>query len=190
MTHAATKNTNTKNDSHRYGVVILIGIGKLLKAAILVCVALATHRLANSSDGAGTLIKWFQELHLEPGNKILQKLLARLGDLSGGKLELVSAGTWFYAALFALEGVGLLLLRRWAEWLTVITTALFIPLEIYELTRHATAARVSILLVNVAIVIYLIFRLRSEEKELHQETGMSIFQRNRHRLLKAFHFTS
>jgi uncharacterized membrane protein (DUF2068 family) len=71
-------------------------------------------------------------------------------------------GTFFYAGLFLVEGIGLLLLKRWAEIFTVIVTASFIPLEIYHLTRQFSVMKIMVILVNTAIVVYLLWRLRHE----------------------------
>jgi hypothetical protein len=60
---------------------------------------------------------------------------------------------------------GLWLRRRWAEYLTVIVTGSFIPLEIYEIVEHFTVLRVVVLAVNVAIVIYLVLDLRRERHQ-------------------------
>ncbi len=48
----------------------------------------------------------------------------------------------------------------WAEWFTVLVTASFVPLEIYEIARHPGAIRIGALVVNLAIVAYLVARLR------------------------------
>ena len=73
----------------------------------------------------------------------------------------LSIGTFFYAGLFAIEGIGLLMRKRWAEYFTIITTSGLIPLEIYEMTRHFTATKVVVLVVNLLIVLYLVSRVRS-----------------------------
>jgi uncharacterized membrane protein (DUF2068 family) len=70
-----------------------------------------------------------------------------------------------YAAVFLVEGVGLLLRRRWAEYLTVIATASLLPLEVYELVERLRATRALIVAANLAIVLYLIARLRVERRE-------------------------
>jgi uncharacterized membrane protein (DUF2068 family) len=57
------------------------------------------------------------------------------------------------------EGTGLLLGKRWAEYFTVIATSSFIPLEIYEIARRVDEARIVLLLINIAIVIYLVLEL-------------------------------
>jgi uncharacterized membrane protein (DUF2068 family) len=66
----------------------------------------------------------------------------------------------FYAMLYVIEGIGLWHQSKWAEYLTIIATATFIPLEIYELYRRLTLPRGGALLVNVAVVIYLIYRIK------------------------------
>ncbi len=52
-------------------------------------------------------------------------------------------GTFLYAGLFLIEGTGLLLRKHWAEYFTIITTGLFIPLEVYELARHFTVVKLA-----------------------------------------------
>lgn len=70
-------------------------------------------------------------------------------------------GTFLYAGLFAAEGVGLLLRKRWAEYFTIVTTTGLIPLEIFELAGHFTVTKLVVAFVNVLIVWYLVSRVRS-----------------------------
>jgi uncharacterized membrane protein (DUF2068 family) len=72
-------------------------------------------------------------------------------------------GSFVYAALFVAEGTGLWLEKRWGEWLTVIITSTLIPVEIYEIYRHPSAVKVGVLVINVGIVAYLIYRIRSKD---------------------------
>ena len=67
-----------------------------------------------------------------------------------------------YAALFLAEGTGLWLEKRWGEWLTVIITSSLVPVEIYEIYRHPSAVKVAVLVINLGIVGYLIYRIRSK----------------------------
>jgi uncharacterized membrane protein (DUF2068 family) len=60
-----------------------------------------------------------------------------------------------YATLEAVEGVGLWLGKRWAEYLTFFATAAFIPLEVYEFTTAFGWFKLVTFLVNVAVVVYL-----------------------------------
>jgi uncharacterized membrane protein (DUF2068 family) len=56
--------------------------------------------------------------------------------------------------------VGLALQKRWAEYFTIITTSSLLPIEIYELARRVSISRGLALLINLAVVGYLIFELR------------------------------
>jgi uncharacterized membrane protein (DUF2068 family) len=53
--------------------------------------------------------------------------------------------------------------KRWAEYLTVIATTLFVPVEIVQLVRLVTATRLAALLINLAVVAFLVYRLRRSE---------------------------
>lgn len=86
-------------------------------------------------------------------------------DANPQTLRAIEVGTFVYAGVFLVEGVGLLLRRRWAEYLTVIATASLLPLEIYELVERVRTTRALIVAVNLAIVLYLMARLRGERRE-------------------------
>ena len=90
----------------------------------------------------------------------LLKALDKLRFLSGRRAVVLGTAALLYAGLFATEGVGLWLGERWAEWLTVVATGLLIPVEIYELIHGATAPRILALVGNVAMVAYLVVRIR------------------------------
>jgi uncharacterized membrane protein (DUF2068 family) len=77
-------------------------------------------------------------------------------------------GTLFYAAVFCTEGMGLLLKQHWAEYLTTGVTASFLPLEIYELVRHPSVAKTFVVLLNIAVVIYLVREIRIERQHKRQ----------------------
>jgi uncharacterized membrane protein (DUF2068 family) len=86
--------------------------------------------------------------------------LDELFSLSRGTLRLVGAGLAGFAALEAAEAIGLWLQRRWAEYLTFVATTLLLPLEVYELTSSASWFKVTALIVNLAIVVYLLLAKR------------------------------
>jgi uncharacterized membrane protein (DUF2068 family) len=75
-------------------------------------------------------------------------------------LTLVAAGLFAYAALQLLEGVGLWLLKRWGEYVAVVGTSAFLPLEVYELTDKVSWLKAGALVVNVAAVVYLVWSKR------------------------------
>jgi uncharacterized membrane protein (DUF2068 family) len=75
-------------------------------------------------------------------------------------LAWVAGGLVLYGALQLLEGTGLWLLKRWGEYFAAIATSVFIPLEVYEIVERVTWLRVAALIINVAAVIYLVYRKR------------------------------
>ena len=139
--------------------LILIAVFKLLKGLALVAVGVGALKLLHR-DVAESVAHWVNVLRVDPDNRYIHRILVKVLAVNPRQLREIGAGTFFYAALLLTEGVGLLLRKRWAEYFTVVTTALFIPLEIYEIARHATWMKLGVLAINVAIVWYLIRRLR------------------------------
>lgn len=87
-----------------------------------------------------------------------------LMDLSPNKIMLAATAACIYALLYAVEGVGLWMQKRWAEYLTTVATASLIPFEIWELTRGVSLLKGAALAVNIAIVIYLVYVIRTDRK--------------------------
>ncbi len=83
---------------------------------------------------------------------------------SSERIELAAAASLAYAALFTVEGIGLWMLKDWAEYLTIIATTSFIPFEVWEIVKRVTALRVALVISSIAIVIYLILRLTREHR--------------------------
>jgi uncharacterized membrane protein (DUF2068 family) len=139
--------------------LLLIAVFKLVKGVLLLAVGIGALKLLHK-DVAETITQWVNVLRVDPDNRLIHGLLARVLWLSPNQLKEISLGTFVYAGLLLTEGTGLLLRKRWAEYFTIITTAGLIPIEVYEITRHITASKIVILLVNAAIVVYLVVRVR------------------------------
>jgi uncharacterized membrane protein (DUF2068 family) len=103
---------------------------------------------------------WIELLRMDPHNRYLLWLMEKLSNVDEQKLRQLSVGTFFYAGLRLLEATGLALRQRWAEYLTIVTTGALMPLEVYEIFKHLTWARVVVLVVNAAVVWYLAWELR------------------------------
>ena len=140
-------------------ILILIALFKLVKALLLIAVGIGALRLLHKDVGE-VVQHWVEVLRVDPDNHFVHGLLEKLFRVTPKQLEAVSVGTFFYAALLLTEGVGLLMRKHWAEYFTVITTAVFIPLEVFEMVKHLTATKAVVLVINVAIVMYLIQRIR------------------------------
>jgi uncharacterized membrane protein (DUF2068 family) len=143
-------------------VLVLIGCGKLLKAAMLLFFAFRLHYLLRSAD-PDSIEAWFRHFRVDPHNVYVHRLISRLTGISDKQLRELRIGSFVYATLFAIEGTGLVLRQHWAEYFTAISTGLLLPLEIYEIFHgHHHAIKILVLLANAAIVVYLVARLRNE----------------------------
>jgi uncharacterized membrane protein (DUF2068 family) len=145
-------------------VLYLIAAFKLLKGLVLLAIGFGAHKLLDK-DLAAEVYRWANAFRVDPGNYYLHLLLARLSILNEKTLRELSVGTFFYSALLLTEGAGLLLRKHWAEYFTVITTSVFIPLEVYELIRRASLAKGIVLALNVAVVAYLAMNLRRDREQ-------------------------
>ena len=143
--------------------LLAIALFKLFKCVLLVSVGVGAIRLLHKDIG-DTVQHWVDVLHVDPDNHFFHKIITKILGVTPVQLKALSIGTFFYAALLLTEGVGLLLRKHWAEYFTVITTAVFIPLELYEIAKHVSVAKIVVLIVNVAIVMYLIARIRNRKK--------------------------
>jgi uncharacterized membrane protein (DUF2068 family) len=142
-------------------LIRLIALFKLAKAALLVAVGFGALHLMNK-DLAHVLEHWIAKLGLDPGNRFLGRALEKAANLTPDKIKGLGIVSFIYAALFLTEGIGLWLVKRWAEWFSVIITTSLIPLEIYEIYRHPSALKCLELIVNIAVVGYLVYRIRHE----------------------------
>jgi uncharacterized membrane protein (DUF2068 family) len=145
----------------------LIAAFKLVKGLGLLILAIGALKLLHK-DVAAEAERWINLLRFDPHNHYIEKLLAKLGMIDERRLEELSVGTFFYAGLFLTEGIGLALRKRWAEYLTIVSTASLLPLEIYELAKRLTAGRIVLLLINIAVVAYLVIEVRRTRNIQHE----------------------
>jgi len=141
----------------------LIAVFKLLKGLALLAIGIGALKLLHK-DVASEVERWVNYLRVDPQNYYIHKLLAKVGLLNDRKLKELSVGTFFYSALLLTEGVGLAFKQRWAEYFTIITTASLLPLEVFEIARRLSFARIALFLVNIVIVVYLVRHLRKNHK--------------------------
>lgn len=108
-------------------------------------------------------------LHLDPESHYPQMFIEAVGHFDTTKIKYVFLLAVFYAIVRFTEAYGLWYLRAWAEWFAIISGAVYLPLEIFEIFKKPTVFRFSVFLLNLAIVLYLIY-VRREER-LKKESG-------------------
>jgi uncharacterized membrane protein (DUF2068 family) len=140
---------------------------KLFKALILVVAGIGALRLLHHNDADNIVTHLAAKLGLRPGGRYLDLALAKLANIPSKDFRDLGIGSFVYAALFLTEGIGLWLMKPWAEWFTAIITASLIPLEIVEIHREPTIPHIFVLLLNVVVVAYLFLRIRKERPASH-----------------------
>jgi len=142
-------------------VVRLIALFKLFKAILLIAVGVSAFKLVHQ-DVASVVEHWVAVFGLDPGKQYVYKALQKAADLTPNKIRGLGIVSFIYAGLFLTEGIGLWLLKRWAEWFTVIITGSLVPIEIYEIYRHPRPIKIVVIILNIAVVGYLLHRIRNE----------------------------
>jgi uncharacterized membrane protein (DUF2068 family) len=153
-----------KDRSRGAGVLIAIALFKLVKACSLVGLGIAALSLARDRD-AGTLTELRQivaELGFHPYSRAINRAFSAVLGVDRRHLEELGVVTFIYAAVFLTEGTGLLFRKRWAEYLTTIVTASFVPFEIYEMVHKPSVLKAVGIALNAVIVVYLALRLWRE----------------------------
>jgi uncharacterized membrane protein (DUF2068 family) len=148
-----------------------IGVFKLVKVVLLILTGLAARRLLHTPNVEEALVRFTTRWRFDPTDERVAWVLTHISNISPKTLRTLQIGTFIYAGLYGIEGVGLLLRLAWAEWMTTITTGGLIPLEIVEIARRTTALRIGLFVVNVAILIYLVWHLtqRHQKKVAERE---------------------
>ena len=123
-------------------VVLLAGFGVLS----------LVHR--DAWDVAESFLEW---LHISPEAHYAQVFLNLADEVTDAKLWAVAVGALAYSTLRFLEAYGLWRERAWAEWLAMISGAIYLPFEVVELLRQPDWVRLAILVVNLAVVLYMVY---------------------------------
>jgi uncharacterized membrane protein (DUF2068 family) len=138
--------------------LFLIGFFKLGKGILFTALGIGLLKLIDK-DLDDLFRDLILKLHIDLEHKFIQNILAQLSLVNSHTLKQVSEIAFVFSGLLYVEAAGLLMQKMWAEFITVAETALFIPVEIYEIVRHVTLMKVSLLAINVAIVGYLVWAI-------------------------------
>ncbi len=139
-------------------VLRLIACWKLLHAVFFTAVGFGLLRLRHHNVVEFLNTNIIVPYHLNPEGRFVDWVLAK-AEVLAPHIVLLGWAAFFYAALFAAEGIGLYLRRHWAEYLVVIVTGSLLPLEIYELFLKIALWKFAAVTGNLLIVIYLVHRL-------------------------------
>jgi uncharacterized membrane protein (DUF2068 family) len=135
----------------------LHGVLFTVLAVVLLLVRLDLGRIQRWADSIRTDLTGTIANTGDSGHDRLARELARVAHLRAGTVDLLLATAVVYAVVESVEAVGLWHERRWAEYLTVVATVGFLPFEVLELIDRVTVLRLGALVVNLAVLAYLLW---------------------------------
>lgn len=109
--------------------------------------------------GARAAEQLVARMHLNPAHHYPQIFIAALAEVNDARLWGLAALAGLYSSIRFVEAYGLWRGRRWAEWLAALSGGIYVPFELYELLRHATGLKFGALVLNLAIVGYMVWLL-------------------------------
>lgn len=147
----------------RFGMLRTIALYKMVKVIILLLAVWGEVQLHDATLTA-KILSWAAARPRGLEHDLVTRALSWFSGLSESRVHALRLITLTYAAVFAIEGTGLWMQRRWAEWLTVIITASLIPLELWELIHKPSLGAAAVLLANSLIVGYLYWHVSTRQK--------------------------
>jgi uncharacterized membrane protein (DUF2068 family) len=172
-------------------ILRLLAIERGIRGVLLLALAYGVYKFDGSRNALQQVFQTYLPLLKPVGDRLgvdLQdagpvRLIQKALNTSHSTLHWVALGVLAYGALELLEAVGLWLMKRWGEYVAVVGTAIFIPLEVYELIERQTWIRISALVLNVFAVVYLLYTKRlfgirggreAFEAERHSESLLEV----------------
>lgn len=138
----------------------LIAIFEAAKGVLVLLAGFGLLGLIHRDAGrlAEELVRHF---HLNPASRYPRIFVEAAAKSNDTTLVLLALAAFAYAAFRLFEAFGLWYQRRWAEWLGAVSGSAYIPIELYELMHGVSWPKVTLLVVNLACVVYLVSALRS-----------------------------
>jgi len=167
--HTKIAPAQSAHSTHRGTLPVLRAVAslELAKGMIVLlaaCGVLLLIRREDPWDIADGLLKL---LHISPDHHFAQVFLDWADSLTQAKLWTVAAAALSYSVLRFVEAYGLWYARAWAKWIALISGAIYLPFEIYKVIHRQSFFHVSVLLVNIAIVLYMVYELKTGESLHH-----------------------
>jgi uncharacterized membrane protein (DUF2068 family) len=174
-------------------VLRLIALNRAVHFVVLGAIAVIVFVFASHRDALrGRALRIVADLQTgtsssRPSRHGLLHEVERAFSLQSSTLRLVGAVLAAYAIVEGLEAVGLWYQRRWAEYLTFLVTTSLLPLEVYELANRLSPIKIATLLINLAVVAYLLAAKRlfgvrggseAEQRERRHDVGWAALERN------------
>lgn len=161
------------------------------RGALLILLGVAVLKLKSTQVSLQELFQkdlkaldpFFRQIHFQVSDSTTVTSIEKVLHAKSSTLTLIAVGLMVYGALQLVEGIGLWSLQRWGEYVAMVGTTAFLPLEVYELTDKVSWLKVVVLLINLAAVAYLLLAkrlfgvrggVRAYEQQLHEVSLLEV----------------
>jgi uncharacterized membrane protein (DUF2068 family) len=151
--------------------LIIIGAWKLLETTLFLILGFGVLKLLHK-DLVDVVTRFIIDLGRDPEGHFATLILDRVASIDPHRMKQISIAIFAGAALHFIEGIGLVLRKVWAEYVTLIITASFLPWEVFEIIRHPTWIKMVLTLLNLAVVVFLVFYVQSSLRRRKEEEGL------------------
>ena len=156
-------------DFHRASVAVPLAVRLIaglsfIKFILFLVTGLVVGRFIDH-EGARFIQRLALDLHIDPDGARLSQLLNWVSGVDVAKLQFLDVVCFSYATLYLIQALGLWYDRYWAEWLTLVMAMLFVPYEIFEVIIHHQPLTIILLVLNLAVVAYLIHHVRQKRQQ-------------------------
>ncbi|MEU7182670.1 MULTISPECIES: DUF2127 domain-containing protein [Streptomyces] len=144
-------------------ILRFLAVERAIRGVFIVLAAVAVWKFSNSQDAVRRFFDQnldvirpvARHFHYDLDHSPVVGTIQKTFGYRHSTLVLVATLLLVYALVEIVEGVGLWRAKRWAEYLTVVATAAFLPLEIYELTEKVSWLKIATLVINILAVLYI-----------------------------------
>jgi uncharacterized membrane protein (DUF2068 family) len=153
-----------KHTRHHKGL-LAIGVFKLVEAAFFVLIGLGVIHFLHRDLGDAVLAL-AAKLNMNSEGRVVTFLVDHLDPITAHRLKQIGIVTFLYSGIRVTEGIGLVLEKVWAEYLTVGVTVAFLPWEMYEIVRRLDWFRVGLFVINLIVLAYLVWSLQRRKEAM------------------------
>ena len=155
---------------HNQWLILIAGF-KLFQALLFAALGVGAMKLLHKNVG-DVLTQFVEHLRFSPESHFVNFILRNAPLVNDHMLRRIGVVVFIYAGLDLIEGTGLYLEKAWAEFLTLVITGSFLPLELYEVFHRVTVIRVSLLVINALVFLYLLKLV--VDKQRHKKASSEV----------------
>jgi uncharacterized membrane protein (DUF2068 family) len=167
--HSKIAPADSTHSNHRGTLPVLRAVAslELFKGLVVLLAAVGVLLLVRREDPWDIADSLLRLVHISPDHHFAQVFLDWADSLTEAKIWTIAAVAVSYSFLRFVEAYGLWYAKAWAEWIALISGTVYLPFEIYKVAYRPSLFHIAVLLINVAVVLYMVYELKTGESLHH-----------------------